>query len=177
MAVVGSSLLARGTYGSDHVTVLPCRLIPACAGNISLRSLRLCLLPAHPRLCGEHTHSNPDPAKAFGSSPLTRGTRPGFVTHELKLRLIPACAGNTWFTRTWRKRKLAHPRSRGEHRGARIRIPFSPGSSPLARGAQRVPAGLLRGLRLIPACAGNIPTRTLASWRWSAHPRSRGEPG
>ncbi len=133
------------------------------------------MIPAHPRSRGEHRYDKALLGQDCGSSPLTRRTQPQPHQQRLRRRLVPTNVGNTDSPGRTVPAGSAHPRSRGEHRGARIRIPFSPGSSPLARGAQRVPAGLLRGLRLIPACAENTSAHDPKSTAPPAHPRSRGE--
>ena len=69
----------------------------------------------------------------------------------------------------------AHPRSRGEHSDKNSNIMAVVGSSPLARGTFRRSVGHTGGVRLIPACAGNIQTRRPTSSNGAAHPRSHGE--
>ena len=49
------------------------------------------------------------------------------------------------------------------------------GSSPLTQGTRQLTLSHGNALGIIPACAGNIQRAIQASWRWSAHPRSRGE--
>ena len=71
--------------------------------------------------------------------------------------------------------EAAHPRSRGEHAGGCSQRPRAAGSSPLARGTQRALQQRLRIPRLIPARAGNTPTRCRRGGGNQAHPRSRGE--
>ncbi len=97
-----------------------------------------------------------------GSSPLARGALCVSTHAECRLGLIPARAGSTDPETDSAQKHAAHPRSRGEHFEVLTHIDEHGGSSPLARGAQRVPAGLLRGLRLIPARAGNIGRATKA---------------
>jgi len=89
--------------------------------------------------------------------------------------LIPARAGNTGGGGGDAVVFGAHPRSRGEHLYAQIKLLDGGGSSPLARGTpeeepQPVPA---RGL--IPARAGNTTPTMRVFLPWRAHPRSRGE--
>ena len=69
--------------------------------------------------------------------------------------LIPARAGNTGPRRTFLLALRAHPRSRGEHYGLYTTGAVDEGSSPLARGTQRVHSGNQRIPGLIPARAGN----------------------
>ena len=111
----------------------------------------------------------------FGSSPLARGTLNFLRESQRFSRLIPARAGSTDPETDSAQKHAAHPRSRGEHFEVLTHIDEHGGSSPLARGAQRVPAGLLRGLRLIPARAGNTKGAKRNESCIRAHPRSRGE--
>ncbi len=69
----------------------------------------------------------------------------------------------------------AHPRSRGEHRPPRWILCAWFGSSPLARGTYLQALSGKRGIRLIPARAGNIYQYGTLSTHHTAHPRSRGE--
>ena len=102
-------------------------------------------------------------------------------------RLIPARAGNTYHGWRMGSRRPAHPlvistvpqpahpRSRGEHLRAAHSGFFDPGSSPLARGTQKMYRGENPRYRLIPARAGNTFMRSSRVPQLSAHPRSRGE--
>ena len=129
----------------------------------------------HPRLRGEHDLIAALTWHPPGSSPPARGTPEQQAQTVVKLRFIPACAGNTSAPFLIVSGKPVHPRLRGEHRPTASNSQRPCGSSPPARGT---PAGLARRTavrRFIPACAGNTPTaaRTIASW--SVHPRLRGE--
>ena len=173
----GSSPLARGTRhgGSDHAETRG--LIPARAGNTTLRHLVSNSDRAHPRSRGEHCPSLPYKLCSQGSSPLARGTRFGGRIVSVFLGLIPARAGNTltccWYFFSAR----AHPRSRGEHaRSSSTRV-TTQGSSPLARGTPQCLDSESRSGGLIPARAGNTAGRTSGRGKPWAHPRSRGEPG
>src|SRR5690606_19967936 len=71
------------------------RLIPAYAGNTPDAAGAWGLLPAHPRVRGEHLSLTVETLSHDGSSPRTRGTR-GMPSDQPKMgRLIPAYAGNT----------------------------------------------------------------------------------
>ena len=95
-----------------------------------------------------------------GSSPLARGTRRPPVTKPPLMRLIPARAGNTSRTLAGMRHRPAHPRSRGEHDGAALRVDDSCGSSPLARGTLKGDFSGGGAGRLIPARAGNTLCRS-----------------
>ena len=110
-----------------------------------------------------------------GSSPHTRGARPGRSRPPDHGGIIPAYAGSTSRARRLRRRSRDHPRIRGEHAATRRPKAKLLGSSPHTRGARlrwclgRRPAGI------IPAYAGS----TRALWRSRSsredHPRIRGE--
>ena len=55
----GSSPRVRGTPSRIDNHIHPVRFIPACAGNTRSQRHRSALQPVHPRVCGEHTKSNP----------------------------------------------------------------------------------------------------------------------
>ena len=72
-------------------------------------------------------------------------------------------------------RGRAHPRSRGEHSGSFPVVAGAGGSSPLARGTHAGRPHQYRRGGLIPARAGNTPSRSSMLIECWAHPRSRGE--
>ncbi|ERS40011.1 hypothetical protein HMPREF1292_00495 [Corynebacterium sp. KPL1995] len=71
----GSSPHARGKRSICALKIIPCRLIPACAGKTSKGCPRLRRKGAHPRMRGENC----------------------YLLHvgRVNQRLIPACAGKT----------------------------------------------------------------------------------
>ena len=69
----------------------------------------------------------------------------------------------------------AHPRSRGEHCGVKVRRRIMTGSSPLARGTLRQLRYGAEVTGLIPARAGNTNLTISSTSTSRAHPRSRGE--
>ena len=89
--------------------------------------------------------------------------------------LIPACAGKTCAAFPLSSWVPAHPRMRGENGRLYQGIKPLAGSSPHARGKQRVGycAQFVDGL--IPACAGKTPVWSAFSCAREAHPRMRGE--
>ena len=151
----GSSPLARGTRYRSWLALGSRRLIPARAGSTFPGSPRTAIVSAHPRSRGEHVAPRPDGYVNPGSSPLTRGTPALLTDHDVSRGLIPTHAGTIRVTRQTEARTPAHPRSRGEHAGTLTRVAALGGSSPLARGTQRVHQILRHRGRLIPARAGN----------------------
>ena len=119
--------------------------------------------------------SMPSISRLTGSSPLTRGKRPGLPRRADEPGLIPAHAGKTLAESVTAHRARAHPRSRGENFESVIdSCPFT-GSSPLTRGKHAAIASETKPPRLIPAHAGKTPRPTMPAFSARAHPRSRGE--
>ena len=131
------------------------RFIPACAGNSFCPAPSRSRPPVHPRVCGELYRLLRGIRDWIGSSPRVRGTLRGIQAAGLRVRFIPACAGNS---------------ARGEQQSC----PHH-GSSPRVRGTllERHPRHGNR--RFIPACAGNSATRRLTVWCTPVHPRVCGE--
>ena len=155
----GSSPLTRGKLLQAKRDALVAGLIPAHAGKTPGR----CSSPrrrwAHPRSRGENDRRPPNPRRAAGSSPLTRGKRPRRRARESTPRLIPAHAGKTSHSTNRADSWGAHPRSRGENHGLPVGEGHVAGSSPLTRG-KRIrarPSSLAAGL--IPAHAGKTGTK------------------
>ena len=90
-----------------------------------------------------------------GSSPLSRGIRPGCRSRCRSSRIIPALTGNTTCRHCW-----TSP---------------SQGSSPLSRGIPRHPSHDFSDTGIIPALAGNTLRRVQHRILGGDHPRSRGE--
>ena len=135
-SIAGSSPLARGTQAPSLTQNGHGRLIPACAGNIQRAIQASWRWSAHPRSRGEHQFFATECPASRGASPLARGTLQRSPHRRRIRRLIPARAGNTVLRTRMRRRRPAHPRSRGEHPTMRLCPSVHMGSSPLARGTQ-----------------------------------------
>ena len=72
---LGSSPHARGTRTIGRVRDRDFGIIPACAGNTPLQSMRVTTSPDHPRMRGEHSDEITIGLATDGSSPHARGTR------------------------------------------------------------------------------------------------------
>ena len=121
----------------------------------------------HPRAGGEHRRASNQFVQPAGSSPRRRGTRRGRRRANQRLRIIPAQAGNTRFVSRSGSNRSDHPRAGGEHRWRTSSRPFAAGSSPRRRGTRCGRIGRRFPGRIIPAQAGNTPSK---SSRWRAHP-------
>ena len=111
----GSSPRVRGTCRRSPAHEHLLRFIPACAGNIISKGVRMPGSPVHPRVCGEHRMVGLPTSAPAGSSPRVRGTLEGSAATHRLLRFIPACAGNMPSGPATRCSKTVHPRVCGEH--------------------------------------------------------------
>ena len=156
--VKGSSPLSRGILCSRLHDSPFRRIIPALAGNTYIITSTVSLMSDHPRSRGEYTTRDDHAEAGAGSSPLSRGIRPGRFGGSAVLGIIPALAGNTAATSRPTAPPRDHPRSRGEYSSSPAASRNCSGSSPLSRGIR---AAWWRAVTLgwiIPALAGNTPT-------------------
>ena len=132
----GSSPHMRGTLIVTRLTLVRAGIIPAYAGNtFSARSWTNGGRD-HPRICGEHRHSQYLLQAPRGSSPHMRGTPAIPLNCERLTGIIPAYAGNTVHCRDRPERNRDHPRICGEHRGHLRAGDGRLGSSPHMRGTR-----------------------------------------
>ena len=92
---LGSSPRVRGTRRQLQYDVQLRGIIPACAGNTSIRRTVTARCGDHPRVCGEHDVGVAHDGGALGSSPRVRGTLRNLASQSALRGIIPACAGNT----------------------------------------------------------------------------------
>ena len=154
-AFCGSSPRVRGTDRATKSCGAQRRFIPACAGNrVNVSTARL-RKPVHPRVCGEQPFAEASQAWQLGSSPRVRGTGVDDGGHQIDIRFIPACAGNS----TGSGRRLVplpvHPRVCGEQNHAN--------------------SAICCRKRFIPACAGNRQAQPARRVARAVHPRVCGE--
>src|SRR5680860_1595188 len=130
----GSSPRGRGTHrlrGSDKYGL---RIIPARAGNTLARLCGPRSPSDHPRAGGEHSDGSVSSYQRNGSSPRGRGTLMRECRPTIRLRIIPARAGNTSVYRRGSGCDPDHPRAGGEHTAIRKKLDQVAGSSPRGRG-------------------------------------------
>ncbi len=132
--VVGLSPLARGTRECSPSKIVARRFIPAGAGNTLEENLMQVKRPVYPRWRGEHQWCLSPTSATAGLSPLARGTREFGKKNVVRLRFIPAGAGNTNTDYLLTHGSTVYPRWRGEHCYKWHSIYYSAGLSPLARG-------------------------------------------
>ncbi len=90
-----------------------------------------------------------------GLSPLPRGTHLDELRAQLRIRFIPATAGNTLITQLVPLVTSVYPRYRGEHITTVFNSFGTGGLSPLPRGTPQNPLSKPDRQRFIPATAGN----------------------
>ena len=159
----GSSPLTRGKLRCLVIPPGPVGLIPAHAGKTAAIKTLACTYWAHPRSRGENAELETDAILHQGSSPLTRGKRPGIEPGFILTGLIPAHAGKTSSLTTLPSKHGAHPRSRGENTMHVAIVGFVPGSSPLTRGKPFGERSAYEQMRLIPAHAGKTAREELVT--------------
>ncbi len=133
---VGSSPQARGTRWGLVNPAARLRFIPAGAGNTAPAWPRSCRPSVHPRRRGEHDVKESMHMPLYGSSPQARGTPEYPCPLAIRMRFIPAGAGNTSTPTTCPAVYTVHPRRRGEHDHIHPVQRVGPGSSPQARGTR-----------------------------------------
>ena len=92
---VGSPPPVRGILLLHLQTVKGIRITPACAGNTNLGCLCVVVIQDHPRLCGEYQLVDLQRYNRKGSPPPVRGILSDNNSFKVRLRITPACAGNT----------------------------------------------------------------------------------
>jgi hypothetical protein len=129
--------------------------IPACAGNTRYPGNDNSAATDHPHLHGDHVELIKQLKYEHGTSPHARGPHRRALVRELKLRLIPAYAGNTRQKSEFGRPATAHPRACGDHMANTNVIPQGLGSSPRARGPRGLYLVESPSNRLIPAWGGD----------------------
>ncbi len=151
------------------------RFIPAGAGNTGVTCTPVPAGTVYPRWRGEHISGTISPIYKTGLSPLARGTPPARLFAALRVRFIPAGAGNTFPFLVAESASPVYPRWRGEHDHALVSAALNLGLSPLARGTPAQTEARKRELRFIPAGAGNTAAALTAFPVFPVYPRWRGE--
>ena len=126
-------------------------------------------------MCGERLALQLDGRLHRGSSPRVRGTPLPVQACQPGQRFIPACAGNASGPTCPSICPPVHPRVCGEREARLLGIRSPNGSSPRVRGTRHRGVELRRGIRFIPACAGNASPRRPARSPPAVHPRVCGE--
>ena len=171
----GSSPHTRGAHTNIKWLKDHGRIIPAYAGSTTATGALMAGWWDHPRIRGEHSPAPAPSPSTWGSSPHTRGARPGGPRTPLRGRIIPAYAGSTRRRRSasprggiipayagstskaygTASRVADHPRIRGEHTRSHAQRGWGGGSSPHTRGAHQLQPFRAGNYGIIPAYAGS----------------------
>ncbi len=171
----GSSPRARGTVSAPQADSTQRRFIPAGAGNRSSSTMTARTSPVHPRGRGEQALTRHDRHPRAGSSPRARGTVWLRPEGDTRLRFIPAGAGNRARRAPQTPPASVHPRGRGEQSSMSDGSIWRDGSSPRARGTERL-TRLYPSLRAVhPRGRGEQISPPTSALRWpGSSPRARG---
>ena len=172
--VRGSSPRVRGKLRRPPAKTPVTRIIPARAGQTSPPCRDCRAHPDHPRACGANSSTRPRKARNAGSSPRVRGKQVLPVRRGLRLRIIPARAGQTKAHRTVSRNCSDHPRACGANGPPRPDSTPPNGSSPRVRGKHDIfSKGGFVG-RIIPARAGQTRRSSCRYESRPDHPRACG---
>ena len=165
----------RGAVSLQWTHTLPSRIIPARAGSSVITRVNLCVLPDHPRACGEQSLYRTRNGLYFGSSPRVRG-----AVHLGQLDrpvdgIIPARAGSRRTAARSSATTSDHPRACGEQIVLRAHLRTNDGSSPRVRGAVQRHSHERGVRRIIPARAGSRSRSGRTHLADKDHPRACGE--
>ena len=129
----------------------------------------------HPRVCGEQLLDNLVYLLTIGSPPRVRGTGKYRKAGRNRMRITPACAGNSDPEEFADIPMEDHPRVCGEQCPHSVRQLLIVGSPPRVRGTVRYTIYRYHTVRITPACAGNSQRQSdIEDWRRD-HPRVCGE--
>ena len=177
-SLTGSSPRARGTHEARSADSATVRFIPAGAGNANQHRASAAARAVHPRGRGERGSAVHTGTHHRGSSPRARGTRLRDGVRGVRMRFIPAGAGNAARNAGRGSRPSVHPRGRGERHLMNQSPTDGRGSSPRARGTPSFMRKKASLLRFIPAGAGNAIHHTATITRnGGSSPRARGTRG
>ena len=150
------------------------RIIPARAGQTAACPRSRGPTTDHPRACGANVDGIRPCLRQFGSSPRVRGKQVLPVRRGLRLRIIPARAGQTKAHRTVSRNCSDHPRACGANGPPRPDSTPPNGSSPRVRGKHDIfSKGGFVG-RIIPARAGQTRRSSCRYESRPDHPRACG---
>ena len=126
-------------------------------------------------MCGEKESHDRVWGFRVGSPPRVRGKAPRASLMVFSVRITPACAGKSTYSRVCSTTYQDHPRVCGEKNWCIERLPDGRGSPPRVRGkANALPRGKPNS-RITPACAGKRKSHTRAAESVQDHPRVCGE--
>ena len=151
---IGLSPRVRGNLRLRRPPGAPPGSIPACAGEPLLRDTADRYRRVYPRVCGGTLSPQERRAQQGGLSPRVRGNPKQKAQQAQRPGSIPACAGEPAASCRRPPTRTVYPRVCGGTRPGRAAGRAAPGLSPRVRGNHHRSRFRRRGLRSIPACAG-----------------------
>ncbi len=151
---LGLSPPVRGNPAADARSATSRRSIPACAGEPPPPPQGKGFRGVYPRLCGGTRPRGCRAYRARGLSPPVRGNQPMEGGGGVKLRSIPACAGEPHGRGRRETSATVYPRLCGGTPPAARPVPIIRGLSPPVRGNLDCVNLIIPPLGSIPACAG-----------------------
>ena len=169
--VQGLSPRVRGNHYPGRGACLSLRSIPACAGEPGGELGHIENHAVYPRVCGGTERMAVRLQAMRGLSPRVRGNRPAAGAGVLRLRSIPACAGEPPSATNWHSSLQVYPRVCGGTTPPDTSSKAIEGLSPRVRGNRASSRLCSTGLRSIPACAGEPGQLPLVLNRAEVYPR------
>ena len=173
-ARAGSSPRMRGKHLAAVGDAVAVRIIPAHAGQTAYRSQGPSRPSDHPRACGANEARLASESHAFGSSPRMRGKPAARSRRVMRVRIIPAHAGQTSAAARAGWSRPDHPRACGANVLTLHLHHAASGSSPRMRGKRQMATLMSSTQRIIPAHAGQTSRRNSSCYRQPDHPRACG---
>ena len=170
----GSSPRMRGKRTGHRDIAQPHRIIPAHAGQTPKSAKTATSETDHPRACGANDMYLHLLMELAGSSPRMRGKLRLQHSPKIRLRIIPAHAGQTAYGARSTFVGTDHPRACGANLASRRFHHGLSGSSPRMRGKPPLSFSCWTAPRIIPAHAGQTCERHVAGGIPSDHPRACG---
>ena len=170
----GSSPRMRGKRFENRQIVRRQRIIPAHAGQTDRPASSSTTRSDHPRACGANVSGFPSRDVNAGSSPRMRGKPMLAIVRHLRVRIIPAHAGQTSSLLLSILPTSDHPRACGANTAARPSPWSTCGSSPRMRGKPIINRVDGRSRRIIPAHAGQTSPSPTLGVPCPDHPRACG---
>ena len=150
----GLSPRVRGNPDLRTATHRTGRSIPACAGEPSPAGRGAFSPRVYPRVCGGTSDFLSVAVSSLGLSPRVRGNRVRPVFFGVRIRSIPACAGEPSADAGLHDSLMVYPRVCGGTAPFHSLSLLSNGLSPRVRGNLPTSPSDKRPERSIPACAG-----------------------
>ena len=174
VGVTGQSPRARGRPCTFLLSLFSARAIPAGAGETEGSIQTFTYLGGNPRGRGGDHSLGVSYLGIEGQSPRARGRQTEIIFVNIRMRAIPAGAGETESQALFRWRVWGNPRGRGGDFVFPLMNPAAGGQSPRARGRPPIDNSTDSPSRAIPAGAGETSESFFTHAVKRGNPRGRG---